>query len=155
MRRIDPRLPFREIRTLKQDVDDSLWAERTLAGIGSVFSAVAALVACIGLYGLLSFTLAQRRKEIGIRMALGAGPREIARVTLLRALLLVAAGAAAGLAISLATARLMRSLLYGVTPAAPGGNLAAVAIILLTGVLAAALPAWRASRVDPAETLRM
>lgn len=155
MRRIDPRLPFREIRTLKQDVDDSLWAERTLAGIGSIFSAVAGLVACIGLYGLLSFTLAQRRKEIGIRMALGAGPREIARVTLVRALLLVAAGAAAGLAISLATARLLTSLLYGVTPTAPGGNLAAVAIILLTGVLAAALPAWRASRVDPAETLRI
>jgi len=155
MRRIDPQLPFREIRTLRQDVDDSLWAERTLAGIGSVFSMVAALVACIGLYGLLSFTLAQRRREIGIRMALGAGPGEIAKVTLVLALALVAAGAAAGMAASLVTARLLTSLLYGVTPAAPGSNLAAVGIILLTGTLAAALPAWRASRVDPAETLRM
>ncbi|HXB69707.1 MAG TPA: ADOP family duplicated permease [Candidatus Acidoferrales bacterium] len=155
MRRIDPNLPFREVRTLKQEVRDSMWAERTLAGIGSIFSLVAAAVACIGLYGLLSFTLAQRRREIGIRMALGAGPGEIARVTLVRALALVAAGAAAGILASLATARLLTSLLYGVTPTAPSASLAAVAIILLTGALAAALPAWRASRVDPADTLRM
>jgi len=116
---------------------------------------VAALVACIGLYGLLSFTLAQRRREIGIRMALGAGPGEIARVTLVRAMALVAAGALAGILASLATARLLTSLLYGVTPAAPSANLTAAAIVLVTGVLAAALPAWRASRVDPAEALRM
>jgi predicted permease len=155
MRRIDPNLPFREVRTLRQEVRDSMWAERTLAGIGSVFSIVAAAVASIGLYGLLSFTLAQRRREIGIRMALGAGPSEIARVTLVRALALVAAGAVAGLAISWATARLLTSLLYGVTPTAAPASLAAVAIVLLTGVLAAAPPAWRASRVDPAEALRM
>jgi predicted permease len=155
MRRIDPNLPFREVSTLRQEVRASMWAERTLAGIGSVFSMVAAAVACVGLYGLLSFTLAQRRREIGIRMALGAGPGEIAKVTLVRALALVAAGAAAGMAASLATARLLTSLLYGVTPAAPGSNLAAVATVLLAGVLAAALPAWRASRVNPAETLRM
>jgi predicted permease len=155
MRRIDPNLPFREVHTLKEEVRDSMWAERALAGIGSVFSVVAAVVACIGLYGLLSFTLAQRRREIGIRMALGAGPADIAKVTLVRALALVAAGAAAGMAASMATARLLASLLYGVAPTALGSNLAAVAIILLTGALAAALPAWRASRVDPAETLRM
>jgi hypothetical protein len=155
MRRIDPNLPFREVRTLRQEVRDSMWAERTLAGIGSIFSTAAAAVAGIGLYGLLSFTLAQRRREIGIRMALGAGPGEIARVTLMRALAMVAAGAAAGILVSLATARLLASLLYGVTSTAPGGNLAAIVIVLLTGVLAAALPAWRASRLDPAETLRM
>jgi hypothetical protein len=155
MRRIDPQLPFREVHTLRQEVRDSMWAERTLAGIGSVFSAVAALVACIGLYGLLSFTLAQRRREIGIRMALGAGPAEIARVTMLRALLLVAGGAAAGIAISLAAARLLTGLLYGVAPMDAGAHAAAAAVVLATGVLAAALPAWRAARVDPAETLRL
>ena len=155
MRRIDPNLPFREVHALKEEVRDSMWAERALAGIGSVFSAVAAVVACVGLYGLLSFTLAQRRREIGIRMALGAGPGDIAKVTLARAMVLVAAGAGAGLAVSMATARLMTSLLYGVTPTAAGSNLAAAGIILLTGGLAAAAPAWRAARVDPAETLRM
>ena len=155
MRRIDPQLPFREVHTMRQEVRDSMWAERMLAGIGSAFSAVAALVACIGLYGLLSFTLAQRRREIGIRMALGAGSAEIARVTLLRALLLVSGGAAAGMAISMATARMLASLLYGVAPMDAGANASAAAVVLATGVVAAALPAWRAARVDPAETLRM
>jgi predicted permease len=155
MRRIDPQLPFREVHTLRQEVQDSMWAERMLAGIGTAFSAVAALVACIGLYGLLSFTLAQRRREIGIRMALGAGPAEIARVTMLRALLLVAGGAAAGMAVSMATARLLANLLYGVAPMDAGANAAAAAVVLATGVAAAALPAWRAASVDPAETLRM
>ncbi len=155
MRRIDPQLAFREVHTMRQEVQDSMWAERMLAGIGWAFSAVAALVACIGLYGLLSFTLAQRRREIGIRMALGAGPAEIARVTMLRALLLVSGGAAVGMAISLATARLLTSLLYGVAPMDAGANAAAAAVVLATGVAAAALPAWRAARVDPAETLRM
>jgi predicted permease len=155
MRRIDPRWPFREVHTLRQEVRDSMWAERMLAGIGSAFSAVAALVACIGLYGLLSFTLAQRRREIGIRMALGAGPAEIARVTMVRALMLVSGGAAAGMAISLATARMLASLLYGVAPIDAGANAAAAAVVLGTGVVAAAVPAWRAARVDPAETLRM
>ena len=69
MHRIAPELTIREVRTMAQDVDDSLWAERTLAAIGVVFSVAAAFIACIGLYGLLSYTLAQRRREIGIRMA--------------------------------------------------------------------------------------
>jgi len=155
MRRIDPNLPFREIHTLREEVRDSMWAERTLAAIGTAFSAVAALVACIGLYGLLSFTLAQRRREIGIRMALGAGPAEVARITVLRALALVAFGAAAGLALAMATGRLLTSLLYGVSPAAPAANTAAVALVVLTGLLAALLPAIRAARVDPAVTLRV
>ena len=75
MRRIDPRLPFREVRTMRSDVDDSLWAERTLATVGSGLSTLAALIACVGLYGLLSYTVAQRRAEIAIRIALGASPR--------------------------------------------------------------------------------
>ena len=154
MRRIDPRLVPQEVRTLAQDVDDSLWAERTLAALGSAFAAVAALVACIGLYGLLSYTLAQRRREIGIRMALGAGPRDIARATLLRVLALVAVGAACGTAVALWTGRMLSAILWEIAPADVRVHIAAWVLMLLTASAAAALPAWRATRIDPAKTLR-
>ncbi len=154
MRSLAPGAPFREVRTMAQDVDDSLWAERTLAGIGSAFALVAALVAAIGLYGLLSFTLAQRRRELGIRMALGAGRREIARAVLLRVLVLVAAGAAAGTTIALATGRMLAAVLWEVRPTDPRIQVAAWAVLLLTATAAAALPAWRATRIDPAQALR-
>jgi ABC-type antimicrobial peptide transport system permease subunit len=139
---------------MEQDVDDSLWAERTLAGIGTVFSAVAALVACIGLYGLLAYTLAQRRREIGIRMALGAGRGELARVVALRVMFLVAAGAAVGTAVALWTGRMLNDVLWEVTPGNWRVHASAWVIVLATALAAAALPAWRAGRVDPMKALR-
>lgn len=154
VRAIDPTVPYREIRTLAQDVDDSLWAERTLAAIGSAFAGVAALVAAIGLYGLLSYTLAQRRREIGIRIALGAGHRQIARAVLLRVVALVTIGATAGTAIALWTGRLLADVLWEVRPADPRIHIAAWLVLLTAAIIAAALPAWRATRVDPAKALR-
>lgn len=154
LRSLAPGVPFREIRTMRQDVDDSLWAERTLASIGTAFAAVAALIAALGLYGLLSYTLAQRRREIGIRIALGAGHGEIARTILMRVLALVAIGAAAGTAIALWTGSLLAAVLWEVAPADPRVHLAAWAVVLVTAAASAALPAWRAARIDPAQTLR-
>src|SRR4029079_15630840 len=112
--------PFREVRTLTQDVDDSLWVERTLAAIGSGFAVVAALVAAIGLYGLLSYTLAQRRREIGIRIALGAGRGGIVRTVMGPVFRLVVGGAAAGTAVALWTGRLLGAVLWEVRPSDPG-----------------------------------
>ncbi len=154
MRKVDPRLPFREVRTLRRDVDDSLWAERTLAGIGSALSLLAAVIACVGLYGLLAYTLTQRRREIGIRIALGARPGDIGRTTLLRVLGILGAGAALGIAGAIPAARLMGSVLFEVAPTDWGAHAGAVALMLCAGLAAAVVPAWRASRVDPWQALR-
>ena len=154
MRQIDPRLPFREARTMRQDVDDSLWAERTLATVGSGLSLLAAVIACVGLYGLLSYTLMQRRREIGLRMALGARPADIGRATLLRVFAILLIGTALGVAAAVPAARLMASVLFEVGPGNWPASGAAVGVMLLAGLAAAALPAWRASRIDPWQTLR-
>jgi predicted permease len=154
LRSLAPGVPFREVRTMQQDVDDSLWAERTLASIGGAFAAVAALIAALGLYGLLAYTLAQRRREIGIRIALGAGQGAIARTILARVLALAAIGAAAGTAIALWTGRLLAGVLWEVAPADLRVHLAAWIVVLLAVAAAGALPAWRAARTDPAQTLR-
>ncbi len=154
MRRIDPRLPFREVRTLRRDVEDSLWAERTLAAVGTALSALAAVIACVGLYGLLSYTLTQRRREIGIRIALGARPADIGRATLLRVLAMLLAGAAIGIAAAIPAARLMQSVLFEIPPTDWSSHAAAVALMLTTGLASAALPAWRATRIDPWQSLR-
>jgi predicted permease len=154
MSRLAPGVPFREVRTMAQDVDDSLWAERTLAAIGTSFAIIAALVAALGLYGLLAYTLAERRRELGIRIALGAGRANIARAVLLRVLLLVVAGAVIGTAAALWTGRQLAAILWDVKPADPRIHLLVWALLLATAALAAALPAWRAARTDPAQTLR-
>src|SRR5215831_13277313 len=154
IRRLDPSVQLEEVRTLAQDVDDSLWAERTLAEVGSGFAVAAMLVASVGLYGLISYTLAQRRREVGIRMALGAAAHHIALATLLRVAGLAAVGAAAGTAIALWTGNLLSTVLWEVAPADPRVHLAAWTVILTVALAAAALPTWRISRVNPAQTLR-
>jgi ABC-type antimicrobial peptide transport system permease subunit len=154
IRRLAPGVPIREVRTLAQDVDDSLWAERALAAIGSGFAAVAALVACAGLYGLLSYTFAQRRKEIGIRMALGATPRDVALAACGGVVLLACAGATAGTAVALWTGRMLSSVLWQVGPTDLRVHAMTWIVLLVTAAAASALPAWRATRIDPAETLR-
>ncbi len=154
MRQIDPRLPFREVRTMRSDVDDSLWAERTLATVGSGLSMLAALIACVGLYGLLSYTVAQRRAEIAIRIALGARPADIGRATLRGSVIILLAGAALGIAAAVPAAHLIGSMLFEVGPTDWLAHTSAVALMLFAGLAAAARPAWRASRVDPWQALR-
>jgi ABC-type antimicrobial peptide transport system permease subunit len=154
MRSVDPRLPFREVRTLRRDVDDSLWAERTLASMGTALSLFAITIACVGLYGLLSYTVVQRRREIGLRIALGARPAEIGRSTILQVLAILLAGAAAGIAAAIPAARMLSSILFEIAPTDWVSHAAAVAAMLFAGLLAAAVPVWRACRIDPWQTLR-
>jgi ABC-type antimicrobial peptide transport system permease subunit len=106
------------------------------------------------LYGLLTFTLTQRRREIGIRIAVGARPGDIGRATILRVVAILAAGAALGIAAAIPAARAMSSVLYEISPADFGSNAAAVGLMLLAGLAASALPAWRASRLDLWQSLR-
>jgi putative ABC transport system permease protein len=152
--RVDPELPLFRVRTLEEQLQASLARERLLAGLFMGFGALALALAWAGLYGLVSFVTTARTREIGVRMALGAGARDVLGLVLGQSLRLAAAGLALGLVAAVALARLLTGVLYQVTPLdAP--TLAAVAFLLLAAAAAAGqLPARRAMRIEPATALR-
>ena len=141
-------------RPLAEQVNNSLVQERILAMLSGFFGGLALLLAALGLYGVTSYAVSRRRTEIGIRMALGAQPGGVVRLVLRRVALLVAAGIVVGGAATLATARFVSALLYGLQPRDPLTLVAAVLVLGTIGALAGWLPAWRASRIDPARVLR-
>ena len=151
---VDPSLPVFSVRTGEELVAAS-WARRrvglTLLG---VFATLAALLAAVGLYGVVSHSTRQRTREIGVRMALGARPRDISRLVFRESFALAAAGAAIGLAGAAASGRLLSSLLFGVRPGDPVTVAASAAALALVGLGAALAPARRASRLDPLVALR-
>jgi ABC-type antimicrobial peptide transport system permease subunit len=138
----------------KSQLRESLLLERLMATLSGFFGALAALIGAVGLYGVLSYTVAQRTQEIGIRQALGANRGDIIKMIMREAAILLLAGLIVGTALALAGANAARSLLYGLQPHDPITLL--MAAILLTAIAAAAsyLPARRASRVDPMVALR-
>jgi ABC-type antimicrobial peptide transport system permease subunit len=142
------------VATLAERVNRLLAQERLIAELTGLFGFVALLLACIGIYGLISHAVVRRIPEMGIRMALGAGPASVVWLVLREALILVVIGLAAAIPLVSAAARLVASLLFGVSPTDPA-TLAATAVVMLSiAVLAAYLPARRASRVDPMAALR-
>jgi len=151
---VDRNLPVREVITLAEQVDRTLTRERLVARLTGLFSLLALGLACLGLYGVMSYAVARRTGELGIRMALGATPRGVRWMVLREALLLVLIGVAAGLPLAVAAARLAAGLLYGLSPTDPATLTAAALIMLGVAGLAAYLPARRASRVDPMDALR-
>jgi putative ABC transport system permease protein len=151
---LDPALPFIEIHTLAEEVDASAASERLTATLASLFGLLAAVLAALGIYGLLSYAVAQRRREIGIRMAVGARPADIAQMIGRQSLAMVAVGVTAGLAAAWEAAPAIRSLLYGVPPADGVSLGAAAAFVLVVSAVATAIPAGRATRVEPASALR-
>jgi len=140
--------------TFSTQVDESLVRERLLATLSGFFGALALLLATIGLYGVMSYNVARRRNEIGIRMALGAEQSRVLRMVLGEVCLLVFIGLAAGLAATLATTGFVSSFLYGLTPNDPRTLGSAAAILAMVAILAGYLPARRASRLDPMTALR-
>jgi putative ABC transport system permease protein len=120
----------------------------------AVFALAALALAAIGLYGVLSYSVGLRVREIGIRMALGAGRGEVLRRTVGQGLLLIGIGTALGLGVAFVLSRLLSSLLFGISPTDPGLFLAAFAVLLAVAVVACYVPARRASRVDPIVVLR-
>jgi ABC-type antimicrobial peptide transport system permease subunit len=154
LRSLDPELPIVEARTLHAEVEDSLWQERLLAGLSAVFGAIAALLAAIGLYGALDYAVESRRREIGVRMALGAEPARIARLVSGTTAEVIGVGVAAGILGYAAAAEGIRRVLYGVESWDPA-VLATVLLLVATIAAAAAGPAaWRAAHTDPAAALR-
>jgi predicted permease len=153
-RELDPQAPVAELRMMRDLVDASLTQERFIAQLGSAFSLFALLLACIGLYGVMSYTVARRTNEIGIRMALGAQRRDVVGLVLRETMLLVVIGVIIGLSAALWATRLMASLLYGLTPNDPLTIGLASLLLLTVAALAGYLPARRAARVDPMEALR-
>jgi putative ABC transport system permease protein len=139
---------------LAQQVDESLANERVMALLSGFFGGLGLLLAVLGSYGVTAYGVAQRRAEIGLRMALGAAPGDIMRLVLTRVSLLVSVGVAVGAVTSLWASTFASSLLFGLEPHDPATLLGAAAILAATGSIAAWMPAYRASRIDPLEVLR-
>jgi ABC-type antimicrobial peptide transport system permease subunit len=154
VRQLDPSLPLYGVEPLTQTVSQSLGQRRFTMLVLGAFAAVALLLALVGVHGVLSYTVTQRRREIGIRAALGADRAQVRSLIVTEGAWLVAGGLGLGLVGALATTRLLTTLLYGVSPADPA-TLAGVAIILGSVALVASyLPARRAAAVDPVIALR-
>jgi ABC-type antimicrobial peptide transport system permease subunit len=135
---------------LAEEVDASTAVERLIATLSSTFGTIAALLTAVGLYGLLAYAVAQRRREIGIRMALGAQTVDIGVPMARQALGMVIGGMVLGLGAAVAAAQWMRSLLYGVAPSDPSSLAAAVVFVALVATLAIAIPVARATHIEPA-----
>jgi predicted permease len=146
---IDPELPFYGVRAMQTRIDESLIARRTPTVLGSSFAAIALFLACVGIYGVLAYQVAQRQREIGIRLALGSEPRRIFSLILREGLALVIAGLAAGLAGAFAIRRAMETQLFGVGAFDPVVLTAVTATLAAVALIACGLPARRAARVDP------
>ncbi len=143
-----------EIGTQAQRIDQTISQQRTFANLGTCFAVLALLIACVGLYGAMAYTVARRTGEIGIRMALGAQRRGVIWMVLREVLAISAAGLAVGYVAARITTHFVESFLYGLKPNDPLALAAAVAILLAAALAAGCLPAWRASRIDPAVALR-
>ena len=154
VRQTDSTLDPLELRTIGGQIDRRLIQDRLTARLSGFFGAVALLLACIGLYGVLSYNVARRTSEIGVRLAMGAQKGDILGLILREALLVTVIGTAVGLGAAVAATRIMESMLYGLTARDPTTLIGAAIILLAVASLAAAVPAWRASRVDPMTALR-
>jgi len=154
LHKLAPDVPVGMTYTMEEQVDNSVGRERLMASLSIFFGTLGLLLTSIGLYGVLAYTVTRRAGEIGIRMALGARRGQVVWLVLRDALSYVLAGIAVGIVAILAGARVVSSLLYGIQPNDTGNIVAAIIILLLVTALAAFLPSVRASRVDPAISLR-
>jgi predicted permease len=151
---IDPHLPLYNIKTLATEIDQSLVQERLVTWLTVAFGLLATLLTALGLYGVLTFSVARRTREIGIRVALGAQRRDVFRLIMIRGVILVGVGVAIGLATSFGLTRLMSALLFGVAPNNVPTLVAVSAGLIVVALLACYIPARRATKVDPMVALR-
>jgi len=155
VRELDRSLPVSEVRTMRQIVGEGVAPQRASAALIVAFAVIALVLAGVGLYGVLAYAVTQRRREIGVRVALGASHGAIVRNVLLRGASIVAIGLVAGTALALAFTRVLEGSLYGVTPTDPTAFAAAVVALALVSLIAVYVPSRRAARVQPVEALRV
>ncbi len=154
LRRMDPGLPIVSMHTMDEQLDEAVAQERLIARLSACFGALAVLLACLGLYGVISYTVARRTNEIGIRLALGATRAGVLWMVLKESLWLVLAGIALGVPATLVATRLISTMFYGVNASDPLTMVGATMLMIAVAALAAFLPARRASKVDPMVALR-
>jgi predicted permease len=154
VRSVDSNLPIDRLMTQSEQIDRAMYRERLVAWLSGVFAMLALVVACIGLYGLLSFEVTRRTHEVGVRMALGASPRHVFALVLGRGIRLVGVGAVIGMATALALTRYLQSLLFGVRPIDPLAYAAVTILLLIVTMGACFVPARRATKVEPIVALR-
>jgi predicted permease len=150
----DPGLPVLRIMTLSGLIDRSLTEQKLVARLSSFFGALALLLAAVGLYGVMSYSVTGRTREIGVRMALGAQPGDVRQMVLREAVLLVILGVALGVPAALLGSRALASMLFGLTPSDPTSMAMAIGILAFVAAIAAYIPARRATKVDPMVALR-
>jgi predicted lysophospholipase L1 biosynthesis ABC-type transport system permease subunit len=154
LQELDRDLPLYDARTASELLATALWGPRMAASLLTLFAVLAVVLTALGVYGLMAFLAGERRQEIGIRLVLGAGRRDILARFLGRAALLVAAGTALGLAAAFVLTRVVASLLYGLSATDPVAFLGAPAVLLAVALAASVVPVYRALRGDPFSALR-
>jgi ABC-type antimicrobial peptide transport system permease subunit len=154
VQRIDKDLPLIDIRTQQEQIDSTTQQERIFASLTVGFGVLALVLACVGIYGIMTYTVTQRTNEIGIRLALGAQRGRVRAMVLRETGWLAMFGVIAGIAIALGLGRLVKSMLYGLSPNDPISLTSAALLLLAIAIIAAWIPAARASRIEPMEALR-
>jgi predicted permease len=154
VREIDSRIPVADIDTQARVVDQTISRERTLAALGGGFAVLAVLIACMGLYSTMAYSVARRTSEIGVRMALGAQRARVVRMVLRDVVLVAGVGLAVGVPVAWTAARMVESFLFGIKAKDPTVLVMAPVVLFVAAVTAGYGPAWRASRIDPWRALR-
>jgi len=154
VREVDPQLSPGEVLSVSERIDRTLGRERLLANLSSAFGVLTLLLVSTGVYGTLGYAVNRRTREIGVRIALGAGRLSVIGLVFRELAAVVIAGALAGAALSVLVGRLVQSLLFGLTPADAPTQMTSIGLLLGVALAAGVLPAWRASRLDAAEVLR-
>jgi hypothetical protein len=152
--RLDPDVPVFDVKSVSRHVADSYWQQRLIGIVIGILAALALTLGSVGMYGVMAYAAAERTREVGIRMALGASATAVVRLFTAAAARIIAIGVVLGLALSLAVTRVMAGLLFGVTPRDPLTFAAAVVLLASVSLLACLAPAVRATRVDPMIAVR-
>ena len=151
---VDAQQPVARVKSMDDIIESNVADRKRPMVLLGIFAGLALVLACIGVYGVLAYAVAQRTREIGVRMALGARALDVTQMILARGLRLGVLGLVAGLALALGLGKLLQTLLYGVKAVSPAVYVATAATLLLVALLACTIPAMRASRVDPMVALR-